>query len=382
MQYVDFQGERLSKLGLGAMRLPVVDGKHGEVDVPATNEIVDAALEAGINYFDTAWGYHDGASERVIGASLARHERSTWNLATKFPSYNVGNFGKHEQIFEEQLEKCHVDHFDFYLLHNVNEANISRYLNEERYGTVGYFVKQKEAGRIRHLGFSTHGQWDVFHSFLERFGEHMEFCQLQLNYFDWTFQDAKRRFEYCTSNGLPVWAMEPLRGGRLCRLSDGELAKLDALRPSVSAREWAFRWLQTIGGGGVVLSGMGSVGQVLENARVFDEPAPLSEEEMEALQGVASDMASSIGVPCTSCHYCTAHCPMGLDVPFLLYLYNEQLSKEGDLSFIPPMYVGSLPAGKRPSACIACHACQKVCPQNIDVPAALEELAKAVEKKG
>lgn len=192
MQYRDFQDEKLSLYAMGCMRLPVIDGDDNAIDEPAAAAMVDYALEHGVNYFDTAWGYHGGNSELVVGRALARHPRDSFNLADKFPGYDLANFGKVEEIFEKQLEKCQVDHFDFYLAHNVCELNIDAYLDDAKHGTISYLLEQKKAGRIRHLGFSVHGGMDVLKRFLDAYGEHMEFCQVQLNYLDWGFQDARK----------------------------------------------------------------------------------------------------------------------------------------------------------------------------------------------
>ena len=214
-----FQDLQLSVLGMGAMRLPVVDGKDAHIDEAATAQMVAYAMEHGITYYDTAWGYHDGNSETVMGKALAAYPRESYFLATKFPGYDLSNMDKVEQIFEKQLEKCGVDYFDFYLFHNVCEMNVDAYL-DERYGILDYLRKQKENGRIRHLGFSAHGSRRIMVRFLDSCGKYMEFCQIQLNYLDWEFQDARGKAEQLNSRNIPIWVMEPLRGGRLASLSE------------------------------------------------------------------------------------------------------------------------------------------------------------------
>ena len=194
MLYKDFEGEQLSSLGFGAMRLPVVDDDNAKIDQDAVNEMVDYALDRGVNYFDTAWGYHDGQSEIAMGIALNRHARDEFMIATKFPGYDVNNMDKVEEIFEKQLEKTGMEFFDFYLIHNVCEKNIDEYL-DPKFGIMDYLLKQKEAGRIRHLGFSAHGDIACMTRFLEAYGKDMEFCQIQLNYLDWTFQDARGKVE-------------------------------------------------------------------------------------------------------------------------------------------------------------------------------------------
>ena len=186
MIYRNFQEIKLSGLGMGAMRLPVIDGDDSRIDETKTQAMVDYAMEQGVNYYDTAWGYHDGHSETVMGKALSRYPRESYYLATKFPGYDLSNMDKVEEIFEKQLEKCGVGYFDFYLFHNVCEMNIDAYL-DEKYGIYEYLMKQKAAGRIRHLGFSAHGNLDVMKRFLDAYGKDMEFCQIQLNFLDWTF---------------------------------------------------------------------------------------------------------------------------------------------------------------------------------------------------
>ena len=214
MIYKEFQDLKLSALGMGAMRLPVLDGDDSKIDEKAAEKMIDYAMEKGVNYYDTAWGYHGGQSELVVGRALKKYPRESFFLADKFPGYDLSNMGKVEEIFEKQLEKCGVEYFDFYLFHNVCEMNIDAYL-DEKYGTYEYLTAQKKNGRIRHLGFSVHGSYDVMKRFLEAYGSAMEFCQVQLNYLDWDFQDAKAKVELLAEYGIPVWVMEPLRGGQL-----------------------------------------------------------------------------------------------------------------------------------------------------------------------
>lgn len=375
MQYYDFKDKKLSALGFGAMRLPVIDGEEGNVDIDTTKQMVAYAIEHGINYFDTAWGYHNGTSETVMGEALAAYPRDSFYLATKFPGYDPSNFGKHEHIFEEQLRKCGVDHFDFYLLHNVCELNIEQYLDNTQFGTVDYFVEQRKAGRITHLGFSVHGNFDTFRRFMDAYGDAMEFCQIQLNYMDWEFQEARKKVAYLRERDIAILVMEPLRGGNLISLDDTDMADLEALRPGKSAVDWAFRYVAGIDGVMTVLSGMSTPEQLAENIAIFDDDTALTESEREALHVIGRRMASSKGVPCTACHYCTSHCPMELDIPRLLELYNEHLSRP-NFAFIAPMALGAMPAEKHPSACIACGACTKVCPQQIAIPDALADFAQ------
>lgn len=364
MIYREFQGEKLSALGFGTMRLPVLGGDYSKIDEKAAAEMFDAAIKNGVNYFDTAWGYHDGQSETAVGNILSAYPRDTYNLATKFPGYDLSNMDKVEEIFEQQLKKCRTDHFDFYLFHNVCEMNIDDYL-DERHGIFAYLKKQRENGRIRHLGFSAHGSYAVIERFLEKYGESMEFCQLQINYLDWTFQGAKEKAELLGRWKIPVWVMEPLRGGKLARLPAEEEKKLKAMRPDANIPSWAFRFLLNLPEVKVILSGMSDLAQVQDNLNTFREESPLTREEWNELVTLAEGMYKKSSLPCTACRYCTSHCPKGLDIPELIKLYNEHRFTGG--GFIAPMALGALPKDKWPSACVGCRSCEKVCPQQIKI---------------
>lgn len=372
MIYKDFQDLKLSALGFGTMRLPVV-GNQGDIpiDEEKTAEMVAYALEQGVNYFDTAYGYHAGESEKVIGKVLSKYPRNSYYLATKFPGYDLSNMDKVESIFEEQLKKCGVDYFDFYLFHNVYEKNIDYYL-DEKYGILDYLLKQKEAGRIKHLGFSVHGRYDTLKRFLEAYGKHMEFCQIQLNYLDWKLQDAKAKVELLNEWKIPIWVMEPLRGGSLANLSEENAGKLKALRPEEEIPAWAFRFLQSVPGVTMVLSGMSNMDQMKANVATYQEDKPLTEEEMNTLMGVTDSMLDIL--PCTACRYCVTHCPQELDIPTLLSMYNELRYANG---LITHMAVDALPEEKKPNACIGCRSCEAVCPQQLKIS---EAMADFVEK--
>ena len=372
MIYRDFKGLKLSNLGMGCMRLPVVDGQDAVVDQAAVDKMVALAMERGVNYYDTAWGYHAGNSELAIGKALAAYPREKFCLADKFPGYDLSNMGKVKEIFEEQLKKCRVDYFDFYLFHNVCEMNIDAYL-DPKYGILDYLLEQKQKGRIRHLGFSCHGAMPVLKRFLEAYGAHMEFCQLQLNYIDWTFQGGKEKVELLEQYHIPVWVMEPLRGGRLARLSEQETAALRALNPQRSVPAWAFRFLQSIPGVTVILSGMSDLEQLKDNLSTFETEEPLTEREWEALLALGKEMTNPKALACTACRYCTSHCPQGLDIPHLLALYNEHRFTGG--GFIAPMALSAIPADKQPGACIGCRSCEAVCPQQLKISEAMADFS-------
>ena len=377
MVYKNYKGLKLSAIGMGNMRLPVMNGNDSEIDVKAAGEMIKYCMDSGVNYYDTAYGYHGGKSEIVVGELLKDYDRSSFYLASKFPGYDLSNMPKVKEIFEEQLSKCQVDYFDFYLFHNVCEMNVDAYLDPQ-YGIYDYLMEQKKNGRIKHLGFSAHGDIDCMKKFLDAYGKEMEFCQIELNYFDYSFQNAKGKVDLLNEWNIPIWVMEPVRGGQLATLSDEDAAKLRALRPDEDVPAWAFRFLQSIDGVTMILSGMSNIDQVRDNLKTFETEKPLNDEEMKAILGIADDMIRKTTVPCTACHYCVSHCPMGLDIPFLLKLYNEAMvSGSGD--FIAPMRLASVDADKQPECCIGCHSCEQVCPQTIHIP---DELRNFADKLG
>lgn len=371
MLYRDFSGEKLSALGLGCMRLPLVDGNDSAIDQDALNHMVDEALRSGINYFDTAYMYHGGTSEEAVGRALGRHPRESWHLATKFPWSELKKERPCAEVFEEQLQRCGVSYFDFYLLHNVSDANIDLFLDEKA-GLLPYLLEQKAQGRIRHLGFSTHGSLGMIERFLDRCGEHMEFCQIQLNWLDWTFQNAGKKVELLNRRGLPIWVMEPVRGGRLAKLSDVQAARLAALRPEESLPGWCFRFLQTLPGVTMVLSGMSNMQQLQENVRSWSVSAPLSDGEFSALLALGEELGRELEIPCTGCRYCVEGCPAALEIPALLKLYNEGCRGDGPISDGTRAAVA---AATGPESCLACRRCEAVCPQQIRVSAVMADFA-------
>ncbi len=371
MLYNDFQDISLSRLGFGTMRLPL---KDGEIDQAQVEAMTDYAIEHGINYFDTAYPYMSGKSELSIGKALAKYPRESYYLADKYPGHQIVKHYDPAGVFEDQLQKCGVEYFDFYLLHNVYEESMKVY-EDPQWGIIDYFLEQKKQGRIRHLGFSSHARADALEAFLDRHLDILEFCQIQLNYLDWTLQEAERKYEILTERNIPIWVMESVRGGRLANLSDADNAKLKALRPDESIASWGFRWLQGLPNCKMILSGMSSLDQMKDNVKTFSGGQPLSGEERQLLLDIAEGMKGAL--PCTGCRYCCDGCPMGLDIPMLIHAYN-------DVKFASSMTVAmqfdALPDDRKPSACIACGACAAVCPQNIDIPAALAELADALGK--
>ncbi len=379
MIYRDFQDIKISELGFGAMRLPVINGNDSEIDREQTFKMVDIAMKNGINYYDTAWGYHNGKSETVMGEALAKYPRESFYLATKFPGYDLSNMTKIKEIFEKQLEKTSMDYFDFYLFHNVCEMNIDQYL-DPKYGIFEYLMEQKKNGRIKYLGFSCHGELNVLKRFLDAYGEHMEFCQLQLNYLDWEFQHSKEKAELLNQMSIPIWVMEPLRGGRLAQLQEPFVSELKVLRPDETIPGWAFRFLQSVKGVTVNLSGMSNEAQLMDNIKTFEEGKPLNDKEMSVLMSIADRMMAQKSVPCTACRYCLSHCPKGIDIPRMIELYNEHMltTAYGGMGFIAPMAMMAVSEEQKPSACLHCRSCEKVCPQQIKISEVMKDFTEKI----
>lgn len=364
MLYQNVCGERISMLGYGCMRFPLLDEQTKEVDLAATRQLIDHALASGINYFDTAWPYHQKRSESILGELLSAYPRDSYYLATKFPGFEPENMQNPAAIFEKQLQNCKTDHFDFYLCHNVCERNIDWFLDPQ-YGVVEYLIDQKKAGRIKHLGFSTHGSRAVIRRFLDAYGQELEFCQIQLNYLDWKLQSAKEKVELLNNYGVPIWVMEPVRGGALAQLAPEHMDRLSGLRPGVSAAQWAFRFLQGIGGVKVILSGMSDMQQLSENIETFSALQPLTAAESRALADIADAMIAARNVPCTACGYCLTKCPRSIAIPELIKSYNEKAT----------------PTEQDPAACIGCRSCESVCPQGIKISEVLADYKQKIKER-
>ena len=379
MIYRDFKGLKLSGLGMGNMRLPVIDGDDSRIDFDRASALIRRAYEGGVNYFDTAYGYHGGNSENTVGRALAGVPRGSFYLADKFPGFSVENVSRVKEIFEEQLSRCGTDYFDFYLFHNIYEKNIDMCLDPQ-YGVFDYLLEQKRAGRIRHLGFSCHGELPTLRRFLDAGGDELEFCQIQLNYVDWSLQHADEKVALLNERGIPVWVMEGVRGGRLVNLPAEAVETLKALRPEESVVSWAFRFLQGVRGVTVVLSGMSTLEQVEENVRTWSEDKPLDEAEFEAALGVGRGLFTEGALPCTACRYCVSRCPQGLDIPELVRLYNDY-AYSGPRAYHVINVIEAMPEEKRPAACIACGSCAAVCPQQLPIPETFARLTELLAKE-
>ena len=372
MIYRKFKDLDISLLGFGLMRLPMNEDKS--INEMLTEDMVDYAIRHGVNYFDTAAVYHNGMSEVVIGKVLKNFPRDSFYLATKFPGHAISEKYEPAETFEKQLKKCQVDYFDFYLLHNVYENSLPTY-EDPQWGIIDYFVEQKKQGRIRFLGFSSHGDVPCFRAILEKYHDILDFCQLQLNYLDWSVQKGKEKYEIAKEFNMPVIVMEPVRGGKLAKLPEDVMDKLKAGRPYDSAASYAMRWFHDLDNVFTVLSGMSDMAQMVDNVASFDRYDPLTDEEAHIIAEAAEGMKNEI--PCTACRYCTPSCPMELDIPDLLYKYNQIRADSG---FTIKMQLDALPEDKLPSACIGCGACMEMCPQKIEIPTELAAFSEALAK--
>ncbi len=389
MYYKEIAGVKVSALGMGNMRLPTFGGKDNQIDREKAQEIIDYAMSHGINYYDTAYRYHGGESEKFIGEALKKYPRESFLLASKFPGHmmvkksgGVVGFTSGlagwpdntvEGVFAEQLKKCQVDYFDFYLLHNVNEQSLAIY-DDPDLRVVEFVQRMKAEGKIRHLGFSSHASSAAtIDDFLTRHEGVFDFVQIQLNYLDWKLQDARGKYAAIAKHGVKVVVMEGVRGGRLARLPEEQMARLRTLRPEDSAARWALRWLQCLPEVAVVLSGMTTLDQIRENVETFAAPDPLDREEGALLTEVADSMLHWI--PCTGCRYCAEGCPMDLDIPKIIAACNGV--KNGDfMARYDPNTAGS---AMDPRRCVGCGACASICPQGIQVPAVMAEFAELLK---
>lgn len=369
MQYKNFRDEiKLSRLGMGAMRLPVRDGNDALVDYEKAKHLIDLCMEQGINYYDTAYIYHGGKSEEFLGKALAEYSRDSFYVADK---YNFQAEPDYRKQFGEQLARLGMERIDFYLLHGVQDYFAQAMIQN---GCIAYFDEQKRRGKIRYLGFSFHGTPEMLKAFLKLYA--WDFVQIQLNYYDWYFQDAKKLYEILEEAGIPVMVMEPVHGGLLADLTEDAAKELMAGNTESSQASWAMRWVMSLPNVQVVLSGMSNEDQVIDNIRTFSEAQPLTQEDQERIRKAAQIQHTSVAVACTGCRYCTPNCPQGLDIPFLLKNYNE--AKIGGTWRIG--YLKELPQEKQPSACIGCGACAEHCPQGFQIPQILKELSMMLEE--
>lgn len=372
----------MKKLGFGLMRLPTLDPKDQKsIDMDQMCQMVDMFLERGFTYFDTAWMYHDHQSEIAVREALVkRHPRDAFTLTTKLPTMMLKEEGEQERIFEEQLKKCGVKYFDYYLLHNMN----SRVLDTvERLDCFGFQRKLLEEGRIRHIGFSFHDKADVLDKILSAHPE-VEFVQLQLNYLDWDSERVQSRlcYETAVKHGKKVIVMEPVKGGALAQLPTEAERLLKTADPSASLASWAVRFAASLPEVHVVLSGMSNVAQLQDNTGYMADFKPLTEDERAMLFKCADIINNYTAVPCTACRYCVEGCPMGIEIPEIFSLYNAHMKAKLLRSWSDPSkekYQEFIKTHAKASDCVGCRQCEGACPQHLEVVSSLKDAAAVFE---
>lgn len=373
----------MQKLGFGMMRLPMPDPKEqNRVDEAQVCAMVDRFLERGYTYFDTAYMYHGGESENVVRRTLVeRHPRERFLLADKMPLFHFRPEDTEEEqaaLFQEQLDKCGVTYFDYYLLHSVTAAG---YEIARRLRTFEFLAEQKAQGRIRRLGFSFHDKADVLDRILTEHPE-VEFVQLQLNYLDWEDERVQSRkcYETARRHGKPVVVMEPVKGGRLARLPQEAAELLARLHPDWTPAAWALRFAAGLEGVDMVLSGMSDMAQLEENTRIMAAPEPLTAEELETLARAAEIISAAPVIACTACGYCADGCPRQIPIPELFSLYNEdQLSLRQGRPADREKYQSLTEGRGRASGCVSCRQCERQCPQHLEITSWLERVKNTYE---
>ena len=373
----------MRKLGFGMMRLPLPDPKEqGNVDMEQVCKMVDTFLERGYTYFDTAYMYHAGQSEIAAREALVkRHSRDSFTLATKMPLMRFKDGGTKEDqdaVFHEQLEKCGVEYFDYYLLHNINKTS---YETAQRLDTFAYLQGQKAAGKIRHLGFSFHDKADLLEEILTAHPE-VEFVQIQLNYLDWEDERVQSRkcYETIVRHGKKVVVMEPVKGGKLAALPEEAAALLKGAHPDWSPASWAIRFAASLEGVLAVLSGMSNREQMEDNSTYMRDFQPLNAQEIGLLERAAKILSALPAIPCTACRYCVDGCPVSIPIPEYFALYNEdQLNLREGRGVNKEAYQKLAANGGLASACVGCKQCEHACPQHLGVTGWLERAARTYE---
>lgn len=363
----------ISVLGLGCMRLPKVSPEKADIDYDRAQEIVDYAYANGINYFDTAYMYHEGQSEKFIGQALKKYPRDSYYLATKMPLWFVNENRSIEDIFNEQLERCQTDHFDFYLIHAVNKERLNLY---KEYNAHEFFLQKKREGKIRYLGFSFHDTPEVLEEACRTYT--WDFAQIQLNYLDWEMQDAKKQYEILEAYQLPCIVMEPVRGGTLANPCEAANQLFKDYAPEKSIASWAIRYAASLPNVMTVLSGMSNMEQIQDNVKTMSDFKSLSESEYSIIEAAKEAYKMKDTVPCTGCRYCM-DCPMGVDIPKMFTLYNQYAVNKDEKSY--QSAYEETDASIRVEHCIACGACMSHCPQNIEIPKEMDKIHRLIEEK-
>ena len=384
-------GKPVSLLGYGTMRMPLNSEEGSDINYEAGKALIDRAYRAGVNYFDTAYRYHGGESENFVGDALSAYPRDSFYLADKMPGWMVGDGGaeKAKEIFADQLSKCRVDYFDFYLLHALGSKEDFEKIYLDG-GVLAYLDSEKDASRIRNLGFSFHGSVEFFEYLMKL--RKWDFCQIQLNYMDWDNQNAKELYRLSVEYGVQLIIMEPVRGGSLVQLCDEAVNILKTAEPDRSVASWAIRFAASLPNVLCVLSGMSNMEQVEDNCATMTDFVPLSDADHATLAGAIAAYNRAGTIPCTACRYCF-ECPKGIQIPEIFAVYNTAASEdrlpmslghtEEELAAFKAAFIAdydAIPAEAQAHNCVNCGKCKEVCPQSIDIPRKLREIAGLVDR--
>lgn len=372
-----FKNLDISAIGFGLMRLPQ---KNDEPDVAETQKMVDYAMEHGVNYYDTAWFYHSGKSELTAGKVLKKYPRNSFYLADKLPLRLLDGKDSVLKFFNEQLKKCQVDYFDFYLAHNINKKEWETLKECNVYEQLS---QKKKEGKIKFLGCSVHDTPELLEEIITTYK--WDFIQLPINLIDWEKTDssgwyganAKKQYEMVTKANIPVVVMNPLKGGQLSTLSPKAVELLKKENPDASPSSWSLRYVASLENVFCVLSGMTEMEHMVDNVNTFINFKPLTEKEQKILANAIAVYKSSGAITCTYCQYCTG-CPIGIDIPKVFNIYNEYKADNKKDDFI--VSYESIKEENRADKCINCGICKPKCPQKIDIPNLLKEVSELYKK--
>lgn len=381
--------EEISLLGFGCMRLPRLNENNQDIDYAKGFEMVDYAYSHGVNYYDTAYVYHDGKSELFIGEALKKYPRESFYLADKMPTWMIhGGVEQMKKIFAEQLQRCQVEYFDFYLLHSLGDQGSydKVYLND---GGLAYLDEEKANGRIKNLGFSFHGSVEFYEYMMKQ--RKWDFAQIQLNYIDWDEQNAKRLCELSEEYGVPLIIMEPVRGGGLVTLCEESVNILKDAEPDMSIASWAIRFASTPSNVLTVLSGMTTIDHVVDNVKTIENFKPLTDDDYTVLGKAVAAYINKGTIPCTGCRYCM-DCPAGVDIPAVFAIYNKcasegnipiSLRNDDDYSAKLEAFrkeYAALPESALPHNCVECGQCTEACPQALKIPEKMKDIAALLNR--